>query len=102
MEQQTVTHTTINGKYHISLERGATKGVIGYKVSVNSDSIPGAMSDIEVLKTAAEKIAVEPEAKPVLEDRACWKCAGTGRTTDPRTGQGSVNCSECGGTGKVK
>lgn len=64
MEQQTVTHITQNGKYHISLERGATKGVIGYKVSVNGDDFFKVVEEVTNLKLAVEKIAVETEVKP--------------------------------------
>ncbi len=59
-EPQTIIHITQNGKYHISVERGAVKGTLGYKVSVNSDNFFECVAEVTNLKLAVEKIAVEP------------------------------------------
>ena len=51
----TVTHQTINGRYRIILERAAsTKGVDGFKVEVNSDSITVAQEEIQILYDTAK------------------------------------------------
>ena len=48
----------VNGKYRIVIERAAsTKGVLGYKVEANGDSLLDVVGDIDQLKTDAEKIA---------------------------------------------
>lgn len=39
-----VKHYQVNGKYKIQFERGAVKGVDGFKVEVNSDNLEEAKS----------------------------------------------------------
>jgi hypothetical protein len=54
-ENHRVVHQTINGRYRIILERAAsTKGVDGFKVEVNSDSITVAQEEIQILYDTAK------------------------------------------------
>lgn len=49
MDNSTVTHITVNGKYRLQLERSAVKGVDGFKVECNGD-------DMEVVRVDAQKL----------------------------------------------
>ena len=58
MENQTVTHEMTNVKYRIVIERAAsTKGVLGYKIEANGDTVADCVSDIDALKTEVERVA---------------------------------------------
>ncbi|MFA6271324.1 MAG: hypothetical protein WC657_09060 [Candidatus Paceibacterota bacterium] len=60
MENQTVTHQTINGKYRMVIERAAsTKGVLGYKVETNGDNLADVVCDIKTAMNEVERIASE-------------------------------------------
>jgi hypothetical protein len=57
MENQTVTHQNVGQRYRLVIERAAsTKGVLGYKIEVNSDSANDALSDIRNLKVLVEEM----------------------------------------------
>jgi len=57
---ETITwHQTVNGKYEFVLERAAVKGILGYKIRVNSDYIEVALAELARLKDEVEAIAVE-------------------------------------------
>jgi hypothetical protein len=57
MEEQTVNHYQINGKYRIVIERAAsTKGVDGFKVEANGDDIDAVKLDAERLYSSARMI----------------------------------------------
>jgi len=58
-----VKHYQVNGKYKVQFERGATKGVIGYKVEANGDSLEDTFKDAETLKNNAELIAGDATEK---------------------------------------
>ena len=59
-----VIHQTLNGKYRLQIKRGAVKSVLGYKVEVNCDTMSEGLADLAALKTATEKLAVEPITAP--------------------------------------
>ncbi len=61
MENQQVTHTYLNSRYRVVFERGATKGIIGYKVEANGDDINQTFMDAKKLMEAAE------QATPISE-----------------------------------
>lgn len=54
-----VIHQTINGKYRVTFDRGATKGIIGYKVEANADTKEEALADAIDLKRRAQAEAGE-------------------------------------------
>ena len=67
MENQSVTHQTINGKYRLVIERAAsTKGVLGYKVEVNGDKLELCVCDLEAARNEVERLAGATQ----LQDRA--------------------------------
>lgn len=55
---ETVTHIHQDSKYKVVIERGAVKGVIGYKVEANGDELEGVLLDAQTLKTRAEAMTV--------------------------------------------
>lgn len=59
MNNQLVQHQNIEQRYRMVIERGATKGILGYKVEANGDLLTGVIEQVKVLKDAAELIAVE-------------------------------------------
>jgi len=64
MENQTVTHQTINGKYRMVIERAAsTKGVLGYKVETNGDNLDEVICDIKTAMNEVERVAGLSEGK---------------------------------------
>lgn len=66
MENQTVTHITLNNRYRIVIERAAsTKGVDGYKIEANSDTMEEVVASARYLKEQAEKMTtpIVSEAK---------------------------------------
>lgn len=70
MENTEVKHYQVNGKYRLQLERSAVKGVDGFKVEVNSDSIEDAEKEIQKLYDYAigltkpgSQIGITPEIK---------------------------------------
>ncbi len=71
MEDQKVTHQTVNGKYRIQIERAAsTKGIDGFKVEVNADGLEEAFIDINALYLQAQEMTrpIVPEpAKPEVK-----------------------------------
>ncbi len=69
-EETKVTHTTINGKYRLQLERSAVKGIDGFKVEVNGDDMESVKADSQKLYDYAigltkidAKIGATPEVK---------------------------------------
>ena len=54
-----VTNITVNDRYQLTLERGAssTKGQMGYKVSAKGDSLADVVSDVRKLQDEAEERA---------------------------------------------
>ena len=55
-----VKHYSINRKYRVVFEQSAVKGILGFKVEANSDSIEEARKDAEdLLKWAQEKAPVQ-------------------------------------------
>jgi len=57
-EPKEVKHYQVNGKYRIVFEQAAsTKGVLGFKVEVNSDSIEEARKEAHDLLTWAGGLA---------------------------------------------
>ncbi len=65
MENQTVTHITVNGKYRIQLERSAVKGVDGFKVEANGDDMTLVKADADNLYAFAMKVTAPLPAVPV-------------------------------------
>jgi hypothetical protein len=62
MENQTVTHQTINGKYRVQFEQAAsTKGVIGFKVEANGDTLDSVKAEAAELLIWAQHQAPTPE-----------------------------------------
>jgi hypothetical protein len=57
----TVTNTTINGKFHISFKRESTKGIDGFTVEANNDSLQQTQMDAEALYTYARRVTT-PES----------------------------------------
>ncbi len=56
MENQLVTHQTINGKYRIVIERAAsTKGVDGFKIEANGDDLSLVELDAHTLYDYAQR-----------------------------------------------
>jgi hypothetical protein len=60
MPIQEVKHYQINQRYKIQFEVGATKGVIGWKIEANGDSLGDVELDAKLLKEYAEKVATIP------------------------------------------
>jgi len=61
MEPQEVKHYQVNGRYRVQFERSATKGVDGFKVEANGDSLDDVLMDAKTLKEYAEAAT-----KPVI------------------------------------
>ncbi len=56
-----VTHIQENQRYKVQFERGATKGVIGYKVEANGDVLLETMGDaIRLRKEAIIEVGADP------------------------------------------
>ncbi len=58
-----VTHIQENQRYKVQYERGATKGVTGYKVEANGDVLEKVVQDAVSLRKAA---LIETGADPVV------------------------------------
>jgi hypothetical protein len=54
MKVQIVEHYQIHQRYKIQFERSAVKGVDGYKIEANADTLDDAMSAASSLKAYAE------------------------------------------------
>lgn len=77
-ERQTVTHITENGRYRIMIERAAsTKGIDGFKVEANGDSMEDVAADANALYETAKRLThvqiPAPEAKPTFQEREACK-----------------------------
>ena len=53
MEKQEITHIHLNGRYTVTYERSATKGVDGFKVTANGDDLETVEKDAADLKMVA-------------------------------------------------
>ena len=50
-----VKHYQVNGRYQVQFERGATKGVIGYKVEANGDDYKETFGEaVKLMQLATE------------------------------------------------
>ena len=66
MDEQIVTHNTINGKYRVVFERAGTKGIDGFKVEVNGDDMAEVQTDGEKLYSYAIETTL---SKPPEEEK---------------------------------
>jgi hypothetical protein len=68
MEDQKVTHISLNSRYRVKIERAAsTKGVLGYTVEANGDSLEEVVSEVESLKLSVE--AMTPMSLPEAKEK---------------------------------
>jgi len=59
-----IKHYQVNGKYKIQFERGATKGIDGFKVEVNGDNLAEAQSEVSALyEWAKERTNIPAQAE---------------------------------------
>jgi hypothetical protein len=56
-----VTHQTINGKYRVVYERSAVKGIDGFKVEANGDTIDSVLVDAEELYKQVIHVTLPPK-----------------------------------------
>ena len=57
MEQSEVYHINKDGKYRVSYEQSATKGILGFKVEAHGDTIDACLLDANTLLRGAAKQA---------------------------------------------
>jgi hypothetical protein len=55
-----VIHQIINGKYRVVFERSAVKGVDGFKVEANGDTIDAVLADAEGLYKQVIHVTLPP------------------------------------------
>jgi|GEM_PF-5671437 len=65
MENQLVTHVSLNSKYKIQFEQSATKGVLGFKVEASGDNLNICQCEARELLDYAQRQAKLAEIVPV-------------------------------------